>query len=73
VNTTPPALLLLPSDRAEQTVIRLPLPIVAGNRDYQQREDELRRMDELLTHSGVEAACVAHFIEAAFAAAHKTK
>jgi len=63
VNTTPPTLLLLPSDRAEQTVIRLPLPIVAGNRDYQQREDELRRMDELLTHSGVEAACVAHFIE----------
>lgn len=63
MNTTPPTLLLLPSDRAEQTVIRLPLPIVAGNRDYQQREDELRRMDELLIHSGVEAACVAHFIE----------
>ncbi len=59
MNTAPPTLYVHPSNRAEQTVIRLPLPIVEGNRDYRQREDELRRMDELLIHSGVEAACIA--------------
>ncbi len=62
MNTTLLALLLHPSDRTEQTVIRLPLPIVEGNRDYRQREDELRRMDELLTRSGVEASCLAQAI-----------
>jgi IS5 family transposase len=65
VNTAPPSLYVHPSNRAEQTVIRLPLPIVEGNRDYRQREDELRRMDELLIRSGVEAACIAHAITAA--------
>lgn len=62
MNTAPPTLFVHPSNRAEQTVIRLPLPIVEGNRDYRQREDELRRMDELLILSGIEAACVSHAI-----------
>jgi len=69
VNTAPPTLFVHPSNRAEQTVIRLPLPIVEGNRDYRQREDELRRMDELLILSGVEAACVSHAIAAEAASA----
>lgn len=61
---TPAPLFIHPSDLAQQTVVRLPLPIVAGNRDYQQREDELRRMDELLIRSGIEDACIAHRIAA---------
>ena len=69
MNTAPPTLFVHPSNRAEQTVIRLPLPIVEGNRDYRQREDELRRMDELLILSGVEAACVSHAIAAEAASA----
>ena len=48
-------------------MIRLPLPIVEGNRDYRQREAELRRMDEILVRSGVEAACMAQAITAAVA------
>lgn len=68
MNSAPPTLLLCPSDRAVQSVIRLPLPIVAGNRDYRQREDELRRMDDLLIRSGVEAAFVEHSVMAEVAA-----
>jgi IS5 family transposase len=64
ITFTPSPLFLNPSDLAAQTVIRLPLPIVKGNRDYQQREDELRRMDALMMSSGVEEALVAHFIAA---------
>jgi IS5 family transposase len=61
---TPAPLFLNPSDLAAQTVVRLPLPIVKGNRDYQQREDELRRIDALMISSGVEDALLAHVIAA---------
>ncbi len=64
MKATPTRLFINPSDRVEQTVIRLPLTIVEGNRDYRQREYGLRRMDELLIASGVEAACVAHAVAA---------
>jgi hypothetical protein len=57
---TPPKstapLFVHPSDLAIQTVVRLPLPIVEGNQDYRDRESLLRRMDEILTASGVEAS-----------------
>jgi len=51
------------ADRAVQAKVRLPLPIVVGNRDYREREALLRRMDELLVTSGVEALVVKHGIE----------
>jgi Transposase domain (DUF772) len=71
VTTTQPTspLLIHPSDFAQQTVIRLPLPIIEGNRDYRQREEELRRMDEILVRSGVEVACMVHAIKAEIVAA----
>ena len=52
-----------PADRAVQAKVRLPLPIVLGNRDYREREALLRRMDELLVTSGVEALVLKHAIE----------
>lgn len=52
------ALVLTPADMTEQTRVRLPLPIVKGNKDYREREAQLRRMDEILEHSGVES----HFL-----------
>jgi hypothetical protein len=50
---------------AEQQRIRLPLPIVQGNRDYREREELLRRMNGILVCSGVERAFVRHEIERA--------
>lgn len=41
-------------DEGIQTLIRLPLPIIKGNKDYAKREALLQRMDELLRVSGVE-------------------
>jgi hypothetical protein len=53
--TTPTVPLFVhPSDLAIQTEIRLPLPIVEGNKDYRDRERLLRRMDDILIASGVE-------------------
>jgi len=57
-------LFLHPSDLAAQTVVRLPLPIVQGNRDYREREVLLLRMDEILRLSGVEAEFLAQEIRA---------
>lgn len=54
-----------PSDLAIQTSIRLPLPIVEGNVDYREREALLRRMDHLLTSSGVESAFLSAHVAAA--------
>lgn len=48
-----------PADLAVQTTVRLALPIVEGNRDYRDREALLRRMDQLLMISGVEAEFLA--------------
>ena len=45
---------VLPTDLVIQHVVRLPLPIVEGNKDYREHEELLRRMDELLDLSGVE-------------------
>ena len=58
-----------PSHLAEQQRIRLPLPIVQGNRDYREREVLLRRMDELLVCSGVEQEFVHHEVQRALRAA----
>jgi hypothetical protein len=58
-------LFIHPSDLAIQTIVRLPLPIVEGNKDYREREALLRRMDEILLASGVEAAFLASRIAAA--------
>jgi hypothetical protein len=49
-------LFLRPCDLAIQTEIRLPLPIVEGNKDYRDREALLQRMDAILLTSGVEQA-----------------
>ena len=51
-------LVLNPADLAVQSTIRLPLPIVKGNRDYAERESLLLRMDEILILSGAEDAFV---------------
>lgn len=40
--------------QAEQQSIPLPLPIVKGNKDYNERKDLLERLDQLLIESGVE-------------------
>jgi hypothetical protein len=61
-------LFIHPSDLAIQTEIRLPLPIVEGNKDYRDRERLLRRMDNILTASGVEQS----FLSAQVATAHQT-
>ena len=42
----------------EQLEFRPQLPVVLGNADYQQYEDRLLRMDELLRQSGLVTACV---------------
>ena len=52
VNSSP--LTLHPVDRASQSRIRLPLPLVAGNRDYRERERLLCRMNDILLSSGIE-------------------
>lgn len=41
---------------AEQLSIPLPLPIVKGNKDYNERKDLLERLDKLLVDSGIERA-----------------
>lgn len=56
-------LLLVQCNSAVQSEIRLPLPLVVGNKDYAQREAMLRRMDKMLIASGVEEA----FLNAAVA------
>lgn len=58
-----PVLVLDAADLAVQSTIRLPLPIVKGNRDYAEREALLRRMDELLVNSGTEAAFIASWVQ----------
>ena len=58
-------LFIHPSDLAVQTEIRLPLPLVVGNRDYAQREALLRRMDALLISSGIEAGFLASVVQQA--------
>jgi IS5 family transposase len=63
--TTAAPLFLHPSDLSIQTTVRLPLPIVEGNKDYRDHEALLRRMDELLDRSGVEAAFLAAQVSAA--------
>ena len=65
------ALILTPADLAEQTRVRLPLPIVKGNKDYREREAQLRRMDEILEHSGVESHFLAMRVAEARAEAFK--
>jgi len=52
-NTNPPVI-LHPADLAVQTRIRLPLPLVEGNRDYKAKQELLCRMDEILNVSGIE-------------------
>jgi len=54
--TAPAPLFVHPSDLAVQTLVRLPLPIIEGNKDYQDKENLLRRMDQILECSGVETA-----------------
>lgn len=63
--TTAAPLFIHPSDLAIQTSIRLPLHIVEGNVDYREREALLRRMDHLLTSSGVESAFLSAHVAAA--------
>lgn len=63
------ALSALPSDSGpvevgEQERIRLPLPIVEGNKDYREKVALLRRMDEVLRLSGVEATFVSELVAA---------
>lgn len=60
-----PPLFVFPGDFAEQTVIRLPLPIVKGNRDYTQKEDLLIRMNEILLESGVEKEFLQYSVQEA--------
>lgn len=38
----------------QQTIFRPELPVILNNVDYNRRESELKRMDELLTLSGIE-------------------
>jgi len=63
--TTAAPLFIHPSDLTIQTAIRLPLPIVEGNRDYREHEALLRRMDNLLVSSGAESAFLAAQVAAA--------
>jgi hypothetical protein len=60
-----------PGDRAAQSKIRLPLPIVLGNRDYKEREELLRRMDEVLVLSGVEREFIEKEVADAIAGAER--
>ncbi len=70
---TPDApLFLTPADHVEQTRVRLPLPIVEGNKDYREREALLRRMDDILGQSGVEAHFLATCVAEARTEASKT-
>ena len=64
-------LVLSPADRAAQTTIRLPLPIVEGNCDYKEREELLIRMHEILVSSGLEAAYIAKAVAADHAESEK--
>src|SRR5580704_17113552 len=50
---------------AEQQRIRLPLPIVRGNRDYREREALLRRLNDILIASGMERELVLHELQQA--------
>lgn len=52
---TPSPLILSLADRSRQSRIRIPLPLVLGNAEYRKREAEMRRMDEILEASGIEA------------------
>jgi hypothetical protein len=72
--TNLPPLVLRPSDRASQSTVRLPLPMVAGNRDYQERQRLLQRMNEILVLSGIEQRFVDRALSeeiTAMAAIHK--
>jgi len=53
-----------PAEVGEQERIRLPLPIVEGNKDYREKVALLQRMDEILRLSGVEATFVAELVAA---------
>jgi hypothetical protein len=58
----PNPLVLDPADLRVQAMIRLPLPIVTGNRDYSAKQALLTRMDALLRESGVEAEFLAQAV-----------
>lgn len=45
--------------RGFQQEIREPMPVIKGNKDYRDMEDMLRRIDELLTVTGLEREYVA--------------
>lgn len=60
-----PPLIVFPGDFAEQSKIRLPLPIVKGNRDYTEKEDLLIRMNAILLESGVEKEFIQHAVREA--------
>jgi hypothetical protein len=64
-NSSP--LSLHPVDRTAQSRIRLPLPLVAGNRDYRERERLLVRMSDILLSSGIEREYIEQEIRAALA------
>jgi len=55
-------------DQTFQTTIRLPLPLVYGNKDYRNREKLLQRMAEIIVTSGVESAFVTDALEREHAA-----
>ena len=64
--TTPARPSLFPrAELSQQQTIRLPLPIVKGNKDYANRERLLRRMDALLQSSGVERSFLADAVDEA--------
>lgn len=65
--TTTPPIFLTPDDLAVQARIRLPLPVVKSNKDYQEKEALLKRMDEILVLSGVQQ----RFVEQALMKAHE--
>jgi len=50
------------AELGEQQLIRLPLPIVEGSKDYRDKVALLQRMDEILNLSGVEADFVAEMV-----------
>jgi IS5 family transposase len=62
-------ILIHPTQLATQTSIRLPLPIVKGNKDYAEKEKQLRNMDRLLVNSGIEEEFVGDAVVSAVNAA----
>ena len=69
--TDPNPLFLHPGDLAIQSTIRLPLPLIVGNKDYAQREALLIRMNDLLVASGIEIKFIAAWVRLAIEEATK--